>query len=206
MNIRILLVLLLSLSLSGCTYFNGTRLESYIGSDENLISLSYKISEDLEKNAVPQLMPRNPDQPVLTTTFVDNNDLNKTSRFGRILQEHITSRFVQLGYTVKEIKLRNNLLISPKTGEIMLSRDINMIKPSLSAQGIVVGTYSYTNRIMYISARLINPETSTIVSSVDYQLVMDENVLAMFGLKIAKKDDPYTIERPRESIINKIFY
>ena len=100
-----LLFLLLLLCLSGCTYFNGTRLEGYLGADENLISLSYKISEDLEENAVPRLMPRHPDQPLLTTTFVDNNDLNQTSRFGRILQEHITSRFVQLGYTVKEIKI-----------------------------------------------------------------------------------------------------
>lgn len=206
MKIKILLTLLLSLSLSGCTYFNGTRLEGYVGADENLISLSYKISEELEENAVPQLMPRNPDQPLLTTTFVDNNDLTKTSPFGRILQEHITSRFVQLGYTVKEIKLRNNLLIKPKSGEIMLSRDVNMINPSLSAQAILVGTYSYTNRIMYISARLINPENSTIVSSVDYQLVMDENILAMFGLKMAKKDDPDTIDSPKESLINKIFY
>jgi hypothetical protein len=205
MKIRTFFILLLLLCLSGCTYFNGTRLEGYLGADENLISLSYKISEDLEEKAVPQLMPRHPEQPLLTTTFVDNNDLNQTSRFGRILQEHITSRFVQLGYTVREIKLRNNLLIRPKSGEIMLSRDLKMINPSLSAQAILVGTYSYTKRTMYISARLINPENSTIISSMDYQLIMDDNVLAMFGLKIAK-DDPYTIEKPRESVINKIFY
>ena len=197
--------LLLLLCLSGCTYFNGTRLEGLLGADENLISLSYKITEDLEENAVPRLMPRHPDQPLLMTTFVDNNDLNQTSHFGRILQEHIASRFVQLGYTVREIKMRNNLLIRPKSGEIMLSRDLKLLNPSLTAQAVLVGTYSYSKRTMYISARLINPENSTIISSMDYQLVMDENVLAMFGLKIAK-DDPYTIEKPRESLINKIFY
>jgi len=205
MKLNSLLIIFLLPFLSGCTYFNGTRLEGYLGADENLISLSYKITEDLEENAAPRLMPRHPDQPVLTTTFVDNNDLNQTSQFGRVLQEHITSRFVQLGYTVREIKLRNNMLIRPKSGEIMLSRDLKLINPSLSAQAILVGTYSYSKRKMYISARLINPENSTIISSMDYQMVMDENVLAMFGLKVAK-DDPYTIEPPRESLINKIFY
>jgi hypothetical protein len=205
MKIHCLLSLFLLLCLSGCTYFNGTRLEGLLGADENLISLSYKITEDLEENAVPRLMPRHPDQPLLMTTFVDNNDLNQTSHFGRILQEHIASRFVQLGYTVREIKMRNNLLIRPKSGEIILSRDLKLLNPSLTAQAVLVGTYSYSKRIMYISARLINPENSTIISSMDYQLVMDENVLAMFGLKIAK-DDPYTIEKPRESLINKIFY
>jgi hypothetical protein len=201
------LVLLFSLCflLSACTYFNGTRFEGLLGADENLISLSYKMAEKLEENASPRLMPRNPDQPVLVATFVNNNDLNMTSRFGLILQEHIASRFVQMGYVVREIKLRKDLLIRKKTGEILLSRDLKDLQPTLTAQAALVGTYSFTNRIMYLSARLINPETSDIISSVDYRLVMDPNMLAMFGLKMAG-DDPYTIDPPRQSTINKIFY
>jgi len=201
----LLLFLLVPLSLSGCSKFNGTKFEGLLGADQNLVSLSYNISKKLEETAVPRLMPRNPDQPLLVTTFVDNNDLTQTSRFGRILQEHITSRFVQLGYTVKELKLRDSLLIQPKSGETMLSRDLDLISPSVSAQAILVGTYSYTNRTMYISARLINPANSTIISSADFRLIMDQNVLAMFGLKMADNEQ-YTIDKPRESLINKIFY
>jgi TolB-like protein len=200
-----LITIIVSVLLSGCTTFNGTRLEGLLGADENLVSYSYHIAEDLEQNAVPALIPRSPDQPVLVTTFVNNNDLNQTSRFGRILQENIASRFVQMGYTVREIKMRKNLLIRQRSGEIFLSRDIKEINPSVTAQAVLVGTYSITNRIMYISARLINPETSTIISSSDYHLVMDKNVLAMFGMEMAQ-DDPYTIDRPKESVINKIFY
>ncbi len=201
----LLLFLLVPLSLSGCSKFNGTKLEGVLGGEQNLVSLSYDITKKLEETAVPRLMPRNPDQPLLVTTFVDNNDLTQTSRFGRILQEHITSRFVQFGYTVKELKLRDSLLIQPKSGETMLSRDLNLISPSVSAQAILVGTYSYTNRTMYISARLINPANSTIISSVDYRLVMDQNVMAMFGQKMADNEQ-YTIDKPRESLIDKIFY
>ena len=206
MKIRILLFLLLPLALSGCSYFNGTKLEGLLGADENLVALSYKITKQLEETAVPRLMPRNPDQPLLVTTFVDNNDLTRTSHFGRILQEHITSRFVQLGYTVREIKLRDSLLMKPKSGETILSRDLRLVSPSLSAQAVLVGTYSYTNRTMYISARLINPETTTIISSADYQLIMDENVLAMFGRQRTKEDEQYVVDPPKESAFNKIFY
>ena len=206
MKTRILLSLLLTLSLSGCSYFNGTKLEGLLGADENLVSLSYKITKQLEEGAVPRLMPGNPDQPLLITTFVDNNDLSRTSRFGRILQEQITSRFVQLGYTVREIKLRDSLLMKPKSGETILSRDIHLVSPSLSAQAILVGTYSYTNRTMYITARLINPENAAIISSADYQLIMDENVLAMFGEKRAAEDDQYFIDPPKQSAFDKIFY
>ena len=193
------------LCLSGCTSFNGTKLEGLLGSDEDLISLSYTIAEDLNKNAMPRLMPRNPEQPLLITTFVDNNDLRRTSQFGRTLQEHISSRFVQLGYTVREVKLRGDLMIQEKSGETILSRDPKHINPKLSAQAIVVGTYSFSNRTMYISTRLISPENSAIISSADYKLVMDDNILAMFGLN-ATGDNPYTISSPKESLINKIFY
>jgi TolB-like protein len=201
----LLFALIVSVLFSGCTNFNGTRLEGLLGADENLVPYSYQIAQDLEETAVPALIPRSPDQPLLVTTFVDNNDLNQTSRFGRILQQNIASRFVQMGYTVREIKMRKNLLIRQRSGEIFLSRDIKEINPSVSAQAVLVGTYSITNRIMYISARLINPETSTIISSSDYHLVMDKNVLAMFGLEMAQ-DDSTTIEPPKESLINKIFY
>ena len=204
MKSRIFLALLMVLFLSGCTVFNGTQLEGVLGADENLVSLSYQITKKLKESAIPRLMPRNPDHPLLITTFVDNNDLTRTSHFGRVLQEHITSRFVQLGYTVKEIKLRESLLVRPKSGETMLSRDINAINPSVSAQAILVGTYSYAQRTMYISARLINPENSTIISSVDYRLIMDENMLAMFG--VASGDDQFTVSKPKESLFNKIFY
>ncbi len=205
MKHSLILIIFLAFSLSACTYFNGTRLEGLLGADENLISLSYSMADNLEENANPRLMPRNPEQPILVTTFVDNNDLEQTSRFGRILQEHISSRFVQMGYTVREIKMRKDLLIRKKSGEILLSRDLEHLKPTLSAQAALVGTYSFTNRIMYLSARLIDPETSAIISSVDYKLVMDQNMLAMFGLKMAG-DDPYAITPPRQSVINKIFY
>ena len=110
------LLFVVVLLLSSCASFNGTRLESLLGTRQNLIKLGYTIAEDLERQAYPPLTPRNPDQPILTTTFVSNNNLDETSNFSRILQEHLTSRFVQMGYTVREIKLRNNLHIEPGYG------------------------------------------------------------------------------------------
>lgn len=206
MKIRILTCILLPLFLAGCSYFNGTRLEGALGADEDLISFSYSIAQKLEEGALPPLQARNPDQPILVTTFVDNNDLTKTSQFGRLLQQHITSRLVQLGYTVKEIKLREELLIKPKSGETILSRDVKLLKPSLSAQAILVGTYSYSGRTLYISARLINPDTSTIISSVDYRLIMDANVMAMFGVTPAGSDSFGPVSEPKGSLFDKVFY
>lgn len=188
---------------SGCASFNCTRLENLLGGDTNLIQFSYTIADRLAERAMPPLVPRHPDMPILVTTFVDNNDLHQTSQFGRTLQEHIASRLVQLGYTVREMKLTNTLKIEPKSGETILSRDLTQLSDGQQAQAILAGTVSRTNRILYISARLINPVNNNIIATDDYQLCMDDNVLGMFGLQ-RQNDYDKPIEEPRQPFLNSI--
>lgn len=200
------MLIVILIFLQSCSYFNGTPLEGYLGANENLIDMAYKMAEELEEQAFPPLIPRHPDQPILSTTFVNNNNLDQTSHFGRILQEHMTSRFVQLGYTAREVKLRTQMTIEPKSGEKMLSRNLADINPTQTAQAISVGTYTYANRTMYISARLIDPQSSNIISSIDYKLVMDENILAMFGLQLQPEDEMDLIEEPSHSFVTWLLY
>ncbi len=206
MLLRLALTYCLVITMSSCSSLNGTRAEKWFGKDANLITMAYDISDDLVKGAHPPLVKRHPEQPVLTSTFVDNNDLEQTSHFSRVLQEHMTSRFVQHGYTVREIKLRNQLHIQPKKGESILSRDLQHINNSQKAQAIMMGTYSYRDRTMYISARLVDPITANILSTADYRFLMDNNVLAMFGLKISQDTGMEMIEQPSESFLNSVFY
>lgn len=203
---RIFCLLFILIYFSGCSAFNGTGHEKILGRDTDLIKFAYKMADDLEMRAYPRLIPRHPDQPILTTTFVNNNDLEETSNFSRILQEHATSRLVQRGYTVREIKLQEELLIQPGIGESILSRDIRYINNSLKAQAILVGTYSITNRTMYISARLIDPNSANILSSADYRLTMDRTILAMFNLQVNEESSAQVIQEPKEPLLNKIFY
>ncbi len=193
-------------TLSGCATFNGTKFEGMLGTKENLINLAYTIAEDLERQAYPPLTPRNQDLPILTTTFVNNNNLEQTSHFSRILQEHLTSRFVQMGYTVREIKLQKNLLIQPGIGEKMLSRKITDIKPTQSAQAITAGTFSLTSNDIYISARLINPENGNIISSADYSVPMNKELMVMFGLHKEPNVPTDPVKEPKTSFITWLFY
>lgn len=186
---------------SGCTTFNGSRLENILGANTNLIEFSYGIADKLTEKAFPPLLPRHPEMPVMVTTFVDNNDLQRTSRFGRILQEHVGSRFVQLGYTVREIKLAKTLQIEPKSGETMLSRNLAQLSDRQQAQAILVGTVSRTNRTLYISARLINPINNNILASDDFQLYMDDDILALYGLQRGFGSDQ-PVEEPRQPFLN----
>lgn len=196
------LVFLLFLN-NGCSSFNCTRLENILGANTNLIDFSYTIADNLAKRALPPLIPRHPEMPIIVTTFVDNNDLQQTSRFGRVLQEHITSRLVQIGYTVREMKLSNTINIEPKSGETILSRNLAQLKEGQEAQAILAGTISRTNRVLYISARLINPVNNNILATDDYQLCMDGNILAMFGLMHQNGADK-SINEPEPPFLNSI--
>lgn len=191
---------------SGCAKLNENRVAGLFSSEQNLIHVAYKIAEDLEKQAFPPLQPRHPEQPILTTTFVNNNDLGQTSHFSRVLQEHLTSRFVQMGYTVREVKFRNELQVEPLSGEKMLSRNLQDIRQSQTAQAISVGTYSLADKTIYLSARLVDPVNANIVSSVDYKLVLDKNMQAMFGLQPRQHELVDPIDEPRHSLMTRLLY
>lgn len=193
-------------ALSGCSTFNCTPLEKYLGGEQNLIALGYTIAEDLTSTAFPPLTSRNPNKPILTTTFVNNHNMQQTSKFTRTLQSHIASGLVQLGYTVQEINLRKDLLVQPESGETMLTRHLENMRGDYKAQAILVGTISITNRTMYITARLVNPKNTNIISAKDYKFCMDDNVLAMFGLqRVSSEICDDCIDEPRQPLLNHIF-
>jgi hypothetical protein len=198
-------LLVCTLLLNGCSSLNGTRLEPLMGADVNLVKLGDKIAQTLIEQAVPPLFPRQPEQPIIVTTLVDNQQLNQTSDFGRNLQNTITSGFVKKGYISREIKLRGNVLVQANVGEFMLSRDLNEIAGKQNAQAVVVGTYTMTNRMMYLSIRLVTPQDRTIRAAYDDRLYLDENTLRMLNLQF-KSQDSSMVKPPEESFIDKIFY
>lgn len=196
-------LLLILLMISGCSSLNCTKLENILGANTDLVSFSYSIADTLIERALPPLVPHHPDMPVLITTPVDNNDLSRTSRFGRVLQEHIASRFVQRGYTVRDVKIADSLTIEPKSGETILTRNLSHIIEEQPAQAILVGTVSRTNRLLYISMRLVNPVNNNILSTNDYRLCMDDDILALFGLQ-RQGDIENGVKQPSQPFLNSI--
>lgn len=198
-------LLILVLLMTGCSSLNGTRLEGLLGGDVDLVKLGDKVADKLSSQSFPPLYPRQPDQPVLVATLVDNNNLSDTSNFGRTLQNHIASGFVARGYAVKEMKLRHDLLVQAQRGEFMLSRHLKDLVLKQRAQAVAIGTYSLSNRVMYLSVRLVSPENRTIRSSYEDKLYLDENTLHLLNLQFADKGEA-AVTPPSEPILDKILY
>ncbi len=170
-----------------------------------MISLGQSIADDLTSSAIPPLRPRHPEESILTSTFVNIHNFEQSSQMGRLLQSHVGTRFVQLGYSVNELNLRNTMEISKQDGEKILSRDITKINQEQSVQAIMVGTYSVNNRVLYITAKLINPVNRNVISAHSYRFCMDDNLLAMFKLQ-RKRVEPDAVSPPSGSLLDKLFY
>ena len=141
--------------------------------------------------------------PILVTTFVDNNDLKKTGQFGRILQEQMISRLVQLGYPVREHRLANQVEIREKKGETILSRNLSQISSKMNAQAIVAGTISRQGRHIYVITRIINPVSGNIQASIDKRLYLDDSLLEFFGLRtLSTLETP--IAEPSAPMLNSV--
>ncbi len=145
--------------------------------DSNLVRVSYKITDRLIANLKT---PLDAEKTVLVSSFVDVKHMERTSDFGRVMAECITSRLSQSGFTVVEMKLRNSVYIKERAGEFLLSRRVRDMSTSHNAQAVVVGTYALANTDLYLSSRIVQAADGKIISSCDYRLPLTPNLRAMF--------------------------
>jgi TolB-like protein len=139
--------------------------------DDNLVAVSYTIADKLAENAARFI---GPSDPLIVASFVNVNNLEESSGFGRIIAEQIASRFVQRGQKIIELKLRqNSIFIKEGKGEFMLSRDIRELSQTHNASAVVVGTYAEGGDRLYVSARIIRPTDNIVISAYDAGISMD---------------------------------
>lgn len=117
--------------------------------------------------------------PILPTTFVDLDNLERSSPLGRLIARQMASRMTQRGFSVLEVRLRQSLLIEKNTGEFMLSREMKEIQKDYRVQAALVGTYSVAQNGLYVNAQLIRMKDQVVMASHDYQLPLTSDVRAL---------------------------
>jgi TolB-like protein len=150
--------------------------EAYYGPG-NLVAVGYTMADKLLENATQSI---DPSEPLIVASFVSVNNLEESSSFGRIMAEQIVSRFVQRGQKVIELKLRqNSVFIREGQGEFMLSRDVREISKTYNASAVVVGTYADGGDRLYVSARIVRPTDSVIISAYDAGIPMEPMAMSI---------------------------
>ena len=122
-------------------------------------------------------------ETVIAASFVNVDDLEQSSSFGRIISQQVSSQFANRGYRVVEMLLRNNVYIKQGGGEFLLSREVRNLSLAHNAQAVIVGTYAMGRKNILVTAKLIRATDSVVLSSVDYSLPIDPDVGHMLRSK-----------------------
>jgi len=96
------LLLAVLLILSGCAELSGSS-KYYTASDSQFIKANYMAAESLAKTS---LLPLDKSAPIVVATLVNIDNLEQSSTLGRTVSEQVASKLANMGYTVKEVKLR----------------------------------------------------------------------------------------------------
>lgn len=175
-------VLIVAIALIGCaqpkTSVNNTSYQR--NGEPNLVQVSHVIVSELENNLKA---PISSDDTIIVASFVDVNNLNESSTFGRIMAEQVGSRLAQKGYKVIEMKLRqNSVFVQQEMGEFLLSRDLKDISRNHNASAVVVGTYGNSKNKVYVSVRIVDPKNSVILASSNCRIPAPHRFQKSMGL------------------------
>lgn len=170
-------MLIAAFSLSACA--TDPQYHTSPGNDP-FIATNYGAADQLAKN----LRANKQEGPMIVATFSNIDNLVESSRLGRTLSEQISSRLVQAGFRIIEIKLRDNVYMSnTKQGEFLLSRELRDISTTHKVNTVIVGTYADANNYAYVTLKAISLDSSSMIASYDYVLPMIPTVRALLPQK-----------------------
>jgi TolB-like protein len=141
--------------------------------DADLIGANHAAAQALQEKVDGDALLRfnlDRNKPLIAASFVNIDNVQSSSTFGRMLGEQYGSYFTQAGYQVVELKLRHDIFIREQSGELMLSREVRDISFEHNAQAVLVGTYAVGADSVFVTARMVRANDGIIMASYDYRL------------------------------------
>ncbi|MBF0275376.1 MAG: hypothetical protein HQK84_09120 [Nitrospinae bacterium] len=120
-----------------------------------------------------------PDQiRCIVTTFVDLNDLQETSQFGRTATEELMTALSNEGFNPLEVRIGRDLVIVDKKGEFLLTRKVKELTKKYNANSFVVATYSLIKKkALYMNVRIIRAADMEVYAAVAEDIKIEEEPL-----------------------------
>ncbi len=194
-KVAIFFFLLLSLTGAGCTFcptpgqecsrpptFKPTvnkqeaRSVGYVS--PTIFSVAQDIAHQLKSNIKGGQIS---DWPCIVTTFVDLDNLEQSTRFGRVLAESVGSELFRLGADIKDVRPARALYFQPGTGELILSRKAKRLASSVRARAVLVGTYTTGASSVIVTVRLIDLYNGKLLSVAGEEIAKTDSIKALLG-------------------------
>lgn len=140
-----------------------------------LIMVNYSVADTLYE-ALCATQPC--ELPLLMSSFVLLDNLDRTSPLGRIIAQQIGSRLSQHGMPMVDVRLRTqSLLVRKGQGEFALSRELEQINQDADAFAVLTGTYAVVYGRVYVTAMVLRSSDGAMLASLDYFLPMHRRSL-----------------------------
>nr|CRH06324.1 Conserved exported protein of unknown function [Candidatus Magnetococcus massalia] len=185
---RLAVMLLTALVVTGCanprypdTYpIVSTPSEKFSKQGDAILDASYDAADAMVENLGDRFPHR---FPIVVGSFVNGNDFNNTTALGRLTASQMAARLTQAGYTVTEIKLRQELLMQPKRGEFVLTRELDKIAKEMRVEAILAGTYTEARNRVYFNTKLIRIKDRATLAAQDFSIGKSSNVRVLLNPK-----------------------
>ncbi|NBT84767.1 MAG: hypothetical protein EBT58_07970 [Betaproteobacteria bacterium] len=94
----------------------------------------------------------------------------------------------QGGFRMIELKLQQFAFLKQKEGEFFLTREIQHLAKSHSAEAVIVATYATANKRVYINLKVVEATTNSVLAAHDYAIGMDRNLRSLLGIPEPYRD------------------
>jgi len=123
-------------------------------------------------------------RPMAVTTLVNLNNFQETSVLGRLISEEVGIGLSRLGIALADMRVRKeSLLIREKTGEFLLSRDLEKIAKNNGLQAFVGGTMllSESEGIIHVQLRILRAEDNRVLAATSFVIPLESTVASLLG-------------------------
>ncbi len=198
-KISILLFLLFSLTWPGCANKAQNGLPSgcsqasppvtaaranVIQNSPTIFALTMDLAGQLKANLRNGYLE---DWPLIVTTLVNIDSLDSSTRFGRTISEALGEEVFRQGGIVKEVRSARAVYLKPRTGEMMLSRDVKLLARNLDARAVIVGTYSIGARSVIVNVKMVDIRSQNVISVATLEIARSTSIDALLGENVQEK-------------------
>lgn len=172
------ITLCLSACLVGCNGYYGSNAAStaiYSG-QEATVDLRDEVEQACARLIQHAKHASKRQDKLLVVSFADLSALNQSSKLGRLMGQDCSTEVVRKGYQVTEPLLADALYIDPSQGELLLSRDLELLAQDHEATLVIVGTYTTGRNTVYANARLVRSRDALVLSAVSFELPLTREV------------------------------
>jgi len=171
------------------------------------VNLNDTIVDIAEQLFNTKINKKNPSRVILTS-FVDLDNLENTSTFGRLISESMFNELHIRKFLVTDFRGQEAVTVN-EDGEFHITRDVEKLKDNIDAvEYILVGTYvKFENQSLLINARILDSISGNILSSARvvyrpkncslFDICMKKNIIES---KIRRTINPQAVNKKSEEL------